>query len=262
MSHAPNLTSAVVDGWPVNIATPADAIAAVIERARSESGFSLFTLNLDHLVKLRTLPSFRQAYRQATFITADGAPVARLARGHDHRIVRTTGADLVLPLAIAAAEAGLPIYLFGTAPGVLGEAGRRLAENTGNTLDIAGSAAPPQGFDPESAAADAYIDAIIASRARLCFVALGAPKQEVFAARAVARGAKCGFICIGASLDFVAGTQVRAPRIVQRAGAEWLWRLMSDPRRLAKRYALCALHLGRITIVDPMKRRIGTSTAL
>ncbi|MDX2306621.1 MAG: WecB/TagA/CpsF family glycosyltransferase [Hyphomicrobium sp.] len=256
MSRAPNLSHAVVDGWTINIANSDAAISAAIETASRGAGFTLFTLNLDHLVKLRDTASFRNAYHQATFVTADGMPVAALARAQDSRIVRTTGADLLIPLALAAAEAGLPVYLFGTSAEVLGEAGRRLSDNSEGRLDIAGSASPPPGFDPESAEADAYIDAIDASGARLCFVALGAPKQELFAARAVARGARCGFICIGASLDFIAGKQVRAPLLVQNAGAEWLWRLLSDPRRLAKRYALCAIHLIRIAVIEPLKRRI------
>ena len=90
----------------------------------------------------------------------------------------------------------------------------------------------------------------------MCFVALGAPKQEIFAARAVARGVQVGFVCIGAALDFLVGAQVRAPAIMQTFGLEWLWRLASDPGRLAKRYALCAIVLAEIALVAPVKRLV------
>ncbi len=245
-------TQASVDGWGINIATLDDAVRAIVAAAREAQPFNVFTLNLDHLVKLRTSAAFRSAYSNATFVTADGAPVARLARRQSPAIERTTGADLVLPLAAAAAAANLPVYLFGTSPEALAEAGRELSDYCDGTLSIAGSSAPPMTFDPESAEADAEIDRIAATGARLCFVALGAPKQELFAARAVARRVPVGFVCIGAGLDFLAGEQVRAPRVMQSAGIEWLWRLALNPRRLAARYASCAMLLARIALIEPL----------
>lgn len=247
---------ATVDGWGITHANLSDTVAAMVAAARAGDGFVTCTLNLDHLVKLRSDAAFRRVYETARFVTADGAPVARLAALQDKRIERTTGADLVMPLAEAAARAQLPVYLYGTSPAVLARAARRLSENLDGSLDIAGSAAPPQGFDPEGPEADAAIDRIAASGAKLCFVALGAPKQEIFAARAVARGVKAGFVCIGAALDFIAGSQVRAPGLMQRHGFEWLWRLSTNPRRLAARYAQCALLLADIAMFDPLRQRI------
>jgi len=154
-------------------------------------------------------------------------------------------------LAEKCADAGLPVFLFGTSPGVLAKAGERLVHNTDGRLEIAGTLSPPIGFNPEGPDADAAIARIARSGARICFVALGAPKQEIFAARAQAQGVNVGFVCIGASLDFLAGEQIRAPRAFQRAGMEWLWRLGSNPRRLAARYAQCALLLAELTLLTP-----------
>lgn len=238
-----------VDGWGINLATPADAIAAAIGAAERAEPAALFTLNLDHLVKLRTNRAFARAYARARYVTADGAPIVHLARAQAPAIERTTGADLVMPLAVAAAERGLSVYLYGSSPQVLGEAGRRLAANTGDRLSIAGSEAPSMGFDPLSREADAAIDRIARSGARICIVALGAPKQEILAARAVERGAPVVFVCAGAALDFLAGAQVRAPGFMQRNGLEWLWRLATDPRRLATRYAQCALLFARLALL-------------
>ena len=78
-----------------------------------------------------------------------------------------------------------------------------------------------------------------ASGAGLCLLALGAPKQEIFAAHAAARLPRTGFMSIGAGLDFLAGTQTRAPAWMRRLAAEWLWRLAGSPRRMAGRYARC-----------------------
>ena len=254
-AHSP-ATLATIDGWPINVATEQDAVQAIIDAARSKQGFAAFTLNLDHLVKLRRDPLFRKSYQRARFITADGAPVARIAALTHRRVKRTTGADLVLPLVEAAAQNKLPIFLFGTTPGVLAKAGCGLAERSGFSLDTSGTLAPGPNFDPTGPEADAAIAEIIASGARLCFVALGAPKQEVFAAYAVEKGANVGFICVGAALDFLAGAQVRAPRFMRNNGLEWLWRLATNPRRLAGRYARCAVVLADIVLLAPLRERL------
>jgi exopolysaccharide biosynthesis WecB/TagA/CpsF family protein len=109
------------------------------------------------------------------------------------------------------------------------------------------------GFNPDSEAAAEAGARISASGAKLCFVALGAPKQELFAARMVglarATGqAGVGYVCIGAALDFISGRQARAPRLFQRLGLEWAYRLGSDPVRLGLRYARCAILYARLRL--------------
>jgi N-acetylglucosaminyldiphosphoundecaprenol N-acetyl-beta-D-mannosaminyltransferase len=97
------------------------------------------------------------------------------------------------------------------------------------------------GFDPEGEAATAAIEtALKASGARVCFLALGAPKAGDLR-RPRTRGAlpEMGFLSIGAGLDFLSGHQTRAPAIVRRLALEWLWRLAGSPRRLLGRYASC-----------------------
>ncbi len=247
---------ASIDGWKVNIANQAHAIETIIDAASRDESFEVFTLNLDHLVKLRTDPAFRAAYTRARYVTADGRPVATIAAREDDRIELCTGSDMFEPLIKAAADAELPVYLFGTRDDVLKAAEEKLAEMTGSRIKVVGSAAPPMGFDPQGEVADQALDEIAASGARLCFVALGAPKQELFAARATERGIPGGFICIGASIDFVAGEQVRAPAIVRRAGFEWVWRLGSNPRRLASRYAKCAVLRAELAFPQTLSGKI------
>ena len=244
-----------VDGWPIHLGDLDATLAHIIERSQVGIGFTVFTLNLDHLVKLRTTPAFAAAYRTADLVTADGAPVAWLSRFQTKSIRRTTGADLFVPLASAAARHDLPVYLFGSTMGVLTATADALRAKTAGEIAIAGLSSPSATFDPEGGEADLAIERIKASGARLVFVALGAPKQEVFAARAVAQGCTAGFICIGAAVDFVAGAQVRAPLVFQRYGLEWAWRLGNNPRRLAKRYALCASVLFDVAVVAPVRQQ-------
>ena len=79
-------------------------------------------------------------------------------------------------------------------------------------------------------------------------VALGAPKQELFADRALARHPRLGFVCIGAGLDFISSEQARAPKALHGTGLEWLWRLALQPRRLARRYWMCARLLAELAL--------------
>lgn len=246
---------ATVDGQGINCPNLVAAVTAIIDRAKRADAFTVFTLNLDHLVKLRRNSAFRRAYDNAGIVTADGAPIAWLARFQDAKVERTTGADLLVPLVEAAAEARLPVFLFGTSADVMARAGQDLAARTDGHLDIAGTLAPSAAFDPEGPEADAAIARIEKSGARLAFVALGAPKQELFAERARAQGIQCGFVCVGAALDFLAGAQIRAPETLRNGGLEWLWRLASNPRRFVRRYAECAGLMLELMLVEPFRRR-------
>lgn len=227
------------NGLAVNVASQDDLLADLDRRLRAGQGFSVATLNLDHLVKLERDPAFRDAYARHSHVTADGNPVVWLSRLAGRRIGLVTGSDLVLPVVRLAAAVGAPVALFGATEAALAGAGLAL-EQAAPGLTIAARIAPPMGFDPQGAAADQAIGAIGASGARLCLLALGAPKQEIFAARASARLPQVGFLSIGAGLDFLAGSQKRAPRWVRALAAEWIWRLAGNPRRLAGRYAACA----------------------
>ncbi len=220
----------------INLATMGETVESLIRAAQRGQGFSLFTLNLDHLVKLRRDGAFRAAYLRASFVTADGWPIVWLARRKGAVLERTTGADLVEPLCEQAAEKGISVYFFGSSDESLAAASNYLLQRY-PALKIAGAVSPDYGFDPGSAQADAEIERINRSGAGLCFVALGAPKQELFADRACQQGGRTGYLCIGAALDFLAGQQVRAPRWMQKTGTEWLYRLLTNPRRLARRYA-------------------------
>ena len=228
-----------VDDATVNIRSMPEAVTAVITAARREEGACLFTLNLDHCTKLRSDWQFRAAYRRAKFITADGFPIVFLGRLNGVSLSRTTGSDMVWPLCEEAARHKVPIFLFGASMPVLRKAQLQMLKRLPG-IDIVGIHAPPPAFDPGSAEADRAMELIRRSGARLCIVALGAPRQEVFAARCLDAVPGVTFVCLGAGLDFVAGTQTRAPQFFRDRGLEWLWRLMSNPRRLGLRYLKCA----------------------
>lgn len=236
-----------VDGISINVHSMPEAVSTITAAAESGHGFCVFTLNLDHCNKLRSDPKFTAAYRRARFVTADGFPIVLLGRLNGVPVRRTTGADLLEPLSAQASHRRLPVFVLGPSPTVIARATEELKRRVGE-LDVVGTYAPGPNFDPESPEADNAIERIRQSGARLCFVALGAPRQEIFAARCLEFVPGVGFVCVGAALDFLAGTQVRAPRFFQEHGLEWLWRLSSNPQRLAARYLRCAAVLPRLVI--------------
>ncbi|HEX5210704.1 MAG TPA: WecB/TagA/CpsF family glycosyltransferase [Pseudolabrys sp.] len=245
-----------VEGISVNTLSLPHAVAAMGAAARESRGFCAFTLNLDHCTKLRSDRQFRTAYRRARFVTADGFPIVLLGRLAGASVSRTTGADLAEPLCAEAARGGLPIVLFGPNARTLRFAQAKLRERI-QGLEIADAFAPGLNFDPESQEADLAIERIRRSGARLCLVALGAPRQELFSARCVDMIPGMGFVCVGAALDFIAGTEMRAPPFFQNNGLEWLWRLSSNPRRLGLRYLRCAAAVPRL-IADAIPQAVSS----
>lgn len=229
-------------GWPLaclTVNSQADLLSDLRARLDAGTGFAAATMNLDHVVKLRRDSTFRQAYAAQTHVTADGRPIVWMSALAGRPVKLVTGSDLVDPLAALCAETDAPIAFLGSTQGVLQKAAQRLQARY-PSLEPVALISPPMGFDPESPAADAVIDELKRAGAQVCLLALGAPKQEIFAARAMRALPSMGFVSVGAGIDFVAGTQIRAPRIVRALAMEWAWRLAGDPRRLFGRYAACA----------------------
>jgi N-acetylglucosaminyldiphosphoundecaprenol N-acetyl-beta-D-mannosaminyltransferase len=251
----PVSSNALVEDLKISALSLAETAAHICHNAGSGAAQNVFTLNLDHVVKMRTNTTFRDAYKRVGLITADGFPIVWACSLQGKRVSRVAGSDLIAPISAEAARSGKSIYLFGSSLPVLIQASRLLHERNAG-LTIAGVLAPPQGFNPTSEDARRCIETIGNSGADLCFVALGAPKQELFADYGKSLLPNVSFVCIGAGLDFIAGTQVRAPHWMRRWGLEWLWRAASDPQRLLYRYLLCMVALpGLLTRAALVPRR-------
>lgn len=217
-----------------------DALMADIQsRLAQRQGFALATMNLDHMVKLRTGAEFRTAYAAHDIVVADGNPVVWLSRLAERPVALMPGSDLMHPLLRLAAEQGAKVAFVGSTAETLRLAAERLtAEIPG--LDIALLVAPQMGVDPVGEDARATLRQIEAAGIGLCLIAMGAPKQELFAALGRELAPATGFVSIGAGLDFVAGSQRRAPVGMRRVALEWAWRMMWQPRRMGPRYVACA----------------------
>ena len=222
----------------VNISSVEAAIEAVVTKMLARQGCALFTVNLDHMVKMRTDPAFLDAYLRATLVLADGWPIVWLLRRQGETLKRATGADLLEPLCARAATLGLPAFFIGPSERSL-TTGLATLQRRYAGLRVAGADCGVVARDQIEAAADAYAESLRRSGAALCILSLGAPKQELLADALRRRCPDIAFICVGAAMDFISGEAPRAPKSLQRLGLEWLWRMSSDPARLWARYAAC-----------------------
>lgn len=237
----------------VNMTGPGQLLSSVATRLATGQGFALATINLDHLVKLRHSARFRTAYAEQDLIAADGNPVVWLSWLAGRSVQLVPGSDVLVPLAAEAARAGVPVALVGSTDSTLRAAAAAL-QCAVPGLDIALCVSPPMGFDVDGPEADALLAELGRRRIGLCFLALGAPKQEIFAARGRHLAPNVGFASIGAGLDFLAGTEIRAPRLMRRLSLEWLWRMMQNPSRMIPRYLACAALLPEL-VADALRLR-------
>ena len=240
----------------INVPTRAALERRVRDCLRRERGFALATVNLDHLVKMSASARFAQVYARQDMVVADGRPIVGLSRIAGRPVELMPGSDMVLPLCRWAAAEGRAIALVGSTAQALADAERALCDGVPG-LVVALRIAPPQGFDPSGAEADAILKQLDAAGVGLCFLALGAPKQETLALRGRQLAPRVGFASVGAGLDFLGGHQRRAPRWMRRVGLEWLWRAASSPLRLVPRYLKCALILPGQVLAARRLRRTG-----
>ncbi|WP_439124338.1 WecB/TagA/CpsF family glycosyltransferase [Marivita sp.] len=228
-------------------------------RLQAGDGFSLATINLDHLVKLRQDARFRAAYAAQDLVVADGNPIVWMSKLAGRSVSLIPGSDAILPLVRLAIGHDKTIALVGSTDDTLAAAKDYLEREIPGTRVVA-TIAPPMGFDPSGQSADAVLDALAAANADIAFIALGAPKQELFAAYGRQKMQNMGFVSIGAGLDFFSGAQVRAPAWVRAIAMEWLWRALSQPARLIPRYAKCFAILP-VELMHALKLRSGSATS-
>lgn len=214
-----------------------EQLCASVERriASREPGF-VVTPNTDHVCRYHRDPEYKRAYADAFLVLPDGVPIlwAAWLLGRPLR-QKLSGSDLVPALAAFAAERGYSVYFLGGYPGTAAATARILQERH-PALRVAGVDCPEYGFHLNEKRNREVLMQLKASQADFCFVALGSPKQELWMQRHCAETGVPVMIGVGGTFDFVSGRIRRAPRWVQKAGFEWLWRLCQEPRRLWRRY--------------------------
>jgi N-acetylglucosaminyldiphosphoundecaprenol N-acetyl-beta-D-mannosaminyltransferase len=192
----------------------------------------LVTVNVAILMMMRSDPMLQRFVDHAARIVADGQPLVWVSRLRGVKLPhRVAGVELVDALCRAVAERGYRVYFMGARPEVVETAVRTLTERY-PSLAVA-------GFDDGYFGDDevpSRLKAIRASGAQLLFLGMGVPRQEQFVERYLEQTGVNLAIPVGGSFEVFAGTKKRAPKVLQRAGLEWAYRLYQEPRRLWKRY--------------------------
>lgn len=228
--------------------TMEEAVDRIDDIVQNEMGQYVVTPNVDHIVRLEKDAEFREIYRQARLILTDGQPLVWISKWLRTPIVeKVSGSDLFPKICERAAYKGYRVFLLGAAEGVAAKAAENLKRKY-DGLNIVGVYSPPPGFEKDEREMQNIYDMLNSYKIDILIVGLGSPKQErfVFAARRYLQIPVS--LNLGASIDFEAGRIKRAPKWVSRIGGEWLFRLIQDPKRLAKRYLVDDLTIFKICL--------------
>jgi N-acetylglucosaminyldiphosphoundecaprenol N-acetyl-beta-D-mannosaminyltransferase len=227
-----------LQGVEFDCVVEADVVAHVRAELAAGRGGRIITPNVDILRRTVSDAEARHHVDSATVVVADGAPLIWASRVAGRPLpARVPGSDLIWSLSAALGQERRSVYLLGGEPGTAEIAASVLSDRF-PTLRVSGYDSPPFGFDADPAALDVVCRRATEAKPDLVFVGLGFPKQERLIDQLRAMLPSAWFMGCGAAIGFVAGVRRRAPAWMQRAGFEWLHRLVNEPRRLVRRYLL------------------------
>jgi N-acetylglucosaminyldiphosphoundecaprenol N-acetyl-beta-D-mannosaminyltransferase len=223
-------------GVTVHCVVENDVLALVLDRIGKRELTHIVTVNAEFVMMARRDERFRDVLAAADVSTPDGAGVVWAGRRQGATFRRRVGgSDLIWSLSRQAAHHGQSVFLLGAAEGVAAKAALRLRTAIPGLViggSYAGSPAPGEQ--------DSIVDLVRASGAEILFVAFGAPEQDLWIARNLARSGAVVGMGVGGSFDYMAGTARRAPVWMQERGLDWLWRLIQQPWRWRRMLALPA----------------------
>ncbi len=225
-------------GMPFHAVNFDRTVELLLNLVRTRQGAYAVTANVDHLVRFHRCPELRDVYFQADLILADGMPLVWASRLLGTPLPqRVAGSDLFPALCRHAADEELSVFLLGGARGSARRAAA-LLKRRHQRLAIGGVYCPTYCFADDPDEQRHALRLIQNARPDILFLGLGSPKQENWIVRnRFACGARLS-IGVGVSFSFYCGDIVRAPLWMQKAGLEWLHRMVQEPRRLARRYLI------------------------
>ena len=222
--------------------TQAQAVTIILDWV-TEGGPSpkmVVTPNVHLTMLQKRNPAFRRILNSSSLCLVDGKPIYWASRWFKVNLPEVvTGSDLVPAIFSAHSatrgEQKLNVYLLGAGEGVARRAAEQIMAQY-PTVHVCGVYSPPFGFENDPQECENICKNIQASKASLLIIGLGAPKQELWADKHLQHTGVKVAICAGATIDFMAGEKARAPMWMRKTGFEWLFRMLSEPKRLFKRY--------------------------
>jgi len=248
-------------GLEFDLLTQEQLIEQVTDAIRRGSGGTIITPNVDICRRTQRDPDTRLLVHAASIVVPDGMPLLWAAWLAGRPLPqRITGADLIFSLCAAAAANSWPIYVLGGLPGADGSpgaaelaAGRIEARYEG--IKVVGAYSPPFPFDAKAGDITGIRTALADTQPKIVFVGLGFPKQERLIARLCGDLPGTWFVACGAAIPIAAGQLNRAHPLMQRMGLEWVYRLINEPRRLARRYLIHDIPFAiRLLVASALRR--------
>lgn len=192
----------------------------------------IVTPNVDHIVRLQNPGDFRDVYMSSDLFLNDSRILKILSKLIGKPIdTLIPGSDLTKKIFdIIKDRKDIPIAIIGANKEAVSKL--KAIYNINNITHYN----PPMGFHTSEIEIEKCVSVCMESKAVICFLAVGSPKQELLAQKLRTESAPGCYLCIGASLLFLVGEEKRAPIFIQKIALEWLFRLMQSPRRLWKRY--------------------------
>ncbi len=198
----------------------------------------LITPNVDHLMKLQKDREFYDVYQKAEWVICDSKILYLLSK-----LLKRPLPEAIPGSSFFTAyymyhkdDKNCKIFLLGAKEGIAAKAMERINEKVGRRI-VVGAHSPSFGFEKNEKECEELVHIVNESGANVLLVGVGAPKQEKWIMKYRDRMPNVDlFMALGATIDFEAGTLQRAPKIWQKCGMEWLYRVIKEPRRLFKRY--------------------------
>ncbi|MEQ1842619.1 MAG: WecB/TagA/CpsF family glycosyltransferase, partial [Verrucomicrobiales bacterium] len=216
-------------GVPVSEVTLDSACDLILEWANDKVGRFVCIRDVHGVMRAQDDPDLMQIHQDAALVTPDGMPIVMLGKLKGRPVSRVCGPDLMPHVIDQGRKRGLSHYFFGGGEGIAQELVDSLQERFPG-VNIAGWETPP--FRPLSdEETDDILQRIEESGADIVWVGLSTPKQEYWMHRVASRSSAT-FIGVGAAFDFHTGKVTRAPKWMQDAMLEWLYRFAAEPRRL------------------------------
>ena len=224
-----------IDFDPLTMSQAVSEVLSWTDRSEYRCRY-VVTPNVDHVVKIQNDQALRAAYKDAALVVVDGKPVLWASKILKPLPETVPGSDLCPALFDATVnKTGVRVFLLGAAEGVAEKAAREITKRW-PWITVCGYFSPAMGFNALPAENAKAIEMINREKPDILLVGLGAPKQEIWVNMMQHQLQVKVALCVGASIDFLAGEKARAPRFMRTVGLEWLHRALSEPKRLMGRY--------------------------
>lgn len=220
----------------INNVTMSETVEAIEQMIAADKKSYVVAINVDVVMKIEADPYLKKIVDDADMVLVDGKPLVWISKLHEKPLkAKISGSDLVPLLCEISAKKGYSIFIIGGKDGIAAQARQRLEQKLPG-IRIAGTYAPPFGFENDQEELDKINRMISEAHPDLLIACFGCPKQEKWIYENIEKYDAKVSVCAGATVDFLAGNVKRAPKWMSEHGLEWFYRFLQEPRRMFRRY--------------------------